>query len=382
MRGNNLIFSVLTALVLFLGSGLQPIFTQSFQPGGNLVLNPGSQLSRPHLVRSENIRDAHIKRTNLLQNSRLQLRRYRFNLRLVVQFLQTDPMGYQDSMNMYQSFNQNPVNFVDPMGERFLRSQEEVISEYRVYTEIYGLSHKEAMYTLEEIGFTDRNRADNEGWIKWFKITQPFEKHVGGTVLLAFEFTPGGFLKDVTSLATGGVDLISGEKLASWQKGLIILPVAAKSAKAVIKIAKGGLKALKASKYGKNIVNLVEEGNMLNRMEQKFVTGMGDEIGEVTSDTLKTFEQARNEALDLMGDLGSPVERRVVYGKLGKQKGKIVGFRTKVGDTFKRFRIDWDPSGGAHINVEIGKGSLRVKHHIYFKGTEEEVLKFMENITK
>jgi RHS repeat-associated protein len=32
-------------------------------------------------------------------------------------FLQTDPLGYEDSMNLYQAFNQNPVNFVDPMGE-------------------------------------------------------------------------------------------------------------------------------------------------------------------------------------------------------------------------------------------------------------------------
>ncbi|MFC2156094.1 RHS repeat-associated core domain-containing protein, partial [Acidobacteriota bacterium] len=31
-------------------------------------------------------------------------------------FLQTDPMGYQDSMNTYQGFNQNPVNYCDPMG--------------------------------------------------------------------------------------------------------------------------------------------------------------------------------------------------------------------------------------------------------------------------
>jgi len=32
-------------------------------------------------------------------------------------FLQTDPMGYRDSMNLYQSFNCNPINFTDPMGE-------------------------------------------------------------------------------------------------------------------------------------------------------------------------------------------------------------------------------------------------------------------------
>jgi len=33
-------------------------------------------------------------------------------------FLSTDPMGYQDSMNLYQAFNMNGVNFVDPMGEK------------------------------------------------------------------------------------------------------------------------------------------------------------------------------------------------------------------------------------------------------------------------
>jgi RHS repeat-associated protein len=32
-------------------------------------------------------------------------------------FIQADPMGYKDSMNMYQAFNQNPVNFVDPFGK-------------------------------------------------------------------------------------------------------------------------------------------------------------------------------------------------------------------------------------------------------------------------
>ncbi|MCK4764363.1 MAG: hypothetical protein KAW12_19345, partial [Candidatus Aminicenantes bacterium] len=31
-------------------------------------------------------------------------------------FLQTDPMRYKDSMNLYQGFNMNPVNFLDPLG--------------------------------------------------------------------------------------------------------------------------------------------------------------------------------------------------------------------------------------------------------------------------
>ena len=31
-------------------------------------------------------------------------------------FLSTDPMGYKDSMNLYQAFNMNGYNFVDPWG--------------------------------------------------------------------------------------------------------------------------------------------------------------------------------------------------------------------------------------------------------------------------
>ena len=36
-------------------------------------------------------------------------------------FLQTDPLGYQDSMNLYQGMGMNPVNFVDPWGEETYR---------------------------------------------------------------------------------------------------------------------------------------------------------------------------------------------------------------------------------------------------------------------
>ena len=36
-------------------------------------------------------------------------------------FLQTDPMGYADSMNLYQGFYMNPVNFLDPMGKLYAR---------------------------------------------------------------------------------------------------------------------------------------------------------------------------------------------------------------------------------------------------------------------
>ncbi len=34
-------------------------------------------------------------------------------------FLQNDPMGYHDSMNLYQAFNMNGVNYLDPFGKRY-----------------------------------------------------------------------------------------------------------------------------------------------------------------------------------------------------------------------------------------------------------------------
>ena len=40
-------------------------------------------------------------------------------------FLQTDPLGYQDSMNLYQGMNMNLVNIGDPWGEDFVVSVEE-----------------------------------------------------------------------------------------------------------------------------------------------------------------------------------------------------------------------------------------------------------------
>jgi RHS repeat-associated protein len=42
--------------------------------------------------------------------------RYRYYDPIMGRFLQTDPMGYADSMNLYQGFGMNPGNFIDPFG--------------------------------------------------------------------------------------------------------------------------------------------------------------------------------------------------------------------------------------------------------------------------
>jgi RHS repeat-associated protein len=42
--------------------------------------------------------------------------RHRYYMPRIGRFLQTDPMQYQDSMNLYQAFGMNPINFTDPFG--------------------------------------------------------------------------------------------------------------------------------------------------------------------------------------------------------------------------------------------------------------------------
>jgi len=48
--------------------------------------------------------------------SNLYYYRARYYDPIMGRFLSTDPLGYKDSMNLYQGFNMNRINFVDPMG--------------------------------------------------------------------------------------------------------------------------------------------------------------------------------------------------------------------------------------------------------------------------
>ena len=68
-----------------------------------------------------------LKKSTIRNTTLFQGREYDYDLALynyraryldpsLGRFLQPDPLGYQDSMNLYQGMNMNPVNFVDPMG--------------------------------------------------------------------------------------------------------------------------------------------------------------------------------------------------------------------------------------------------------------------------
>jgi len=72
-----------------------------------------------------------LKKSTIRNTTLFQGREYDYDLALynyraryydpiMGRFLQTDPLGYQDSMNLYQGMNMNPFNFVDPMGKYFV----------------------------------------------------------------------------------------------------------------------------------------------------------------------------------------------------------------------------------------------------------------------
>ncbi len=99
---------------------------------------------------------------------------------------------------------------------------------------------------------------------------------------------------------------------------------------------------------------------------------------EITIET-DSYEQARNRALEELGEI-DPATRTPYTGRLGVGIDKTVGFTTIVDGVFKRFRVDYDPVKGPHINVEIGKGQSRQKFAIEFPGTEADVEKILEEL--
>jgi RHS repeat-associated protein len=74
--------------------------------------------------------------------------RARYYCPIMGRFLQTDPMGYQDSLNLYQGFYMNPMNFTDPFGKSIREILKLQFEYYEYLMDVEGWSeeaaHKEA----------------------------------------------------------------------------------------------------------------------------------------------------------------------------------------------------------------------------------------------
>ncbi|OQP06860.1 hypothetical protein B1690_05995 [Geobacillus sp. 46C-IIa] len=103
---------------------------------------------------------------------------------------------------------------------------------------------------------------------------------------------------------------------------------------------------------------------------------------EVILPKVDTFEQARNIALEIVGDLGSNSKPVIGRLKTSKGYGKVIGRMSA--DEKVRWRLDYDPEKGIHINVEDyrnGKGQA-IKVCIPFKGDEKTFESLLKHLNK
>lgn len=113
------------------------------------------------------------------------------------------------------------------------------------------------------------------------------------------------------------------------------------------------------------------------------VAGKGIGKGEQVLDKVKTYEQARNKALDLVGDLGPNSKPYTGTLKSSAGYGKVVGRQSADGKV--RWRLDYDPIKGTHINIEDfrnGKGANARKIVVPFEGNESTFKSLLKHLNR
>ena len=162
-----------------------------------------------------------------------------------------------------------------------------------------------------------------------------------------------------------GLDLAVGDNTSAAADLLCLFPMG-KGIKYVTEI---GGDAVKGGSKVKNLYKLASKG-----------TGKGV---EQVLDSVKTYEQARNKALNIIGDLGPKSKPYVCRLEASSAKGKIVG---RISANRKvRWRLDYDPNKGIHINIEDfrnGKGADAIKIAIPFEGDEKLFDSLLKHLNK
>jgi hypothetical protein len=93
---------------------------------------------------------------------------------------------------------------------------------------------------------------------------------------------------------------------------------------------------------------------------------------EVALPKVKTYEQARNQAFKILGDLGDGSKPWIGGMEKSAGYGKVIGRLSADGK--KGWRLDWDANKGMHINIvdyTAGKGDKAIKYYIPFEGNED-----------
>lgn len=177
----------------------------------------------------------------------------------------------------------------------------------------------------------------------------------------AVEFTG---INDAIRVITGR-DPITGDKVADMDRlvsGVYMVP-----STNIVKVGKYVFKIIKGEKAAKKV--------------EKKVKGIGR--GEHLLDKVKTYEQARNKTVDIVGDLGPNSQPYTGTLKSSAGYGKVVGRQSADGKV--RWRLDYDPKKGPHINIEDfrnGKGANARKIAIPFEGNESTFKSLLKHLNR
>lgn len=162
-----------------------------------------------------------------------------------------------------------------------------------------------------------------------------------------------------------GEDLVTGQKYSpddyAW---------------GTLAVVSGGTTRVVGKVVGK-IGELEKKGKALE------AAAKGGRSGEIVLDKVQTYEQARNKAMSLLGDFGADSQPFIGTMEKSAGYGKIVGRETA--DHKARWRLDYDPSKGMHINVEDfrnGKKDKAIKYAIPFEGNEETFKSLLKYLNK
>jgi hypothetical protein len=71
---------------------------------------------------------------------------------------------------------------------------------------------------------------------------------------------------------------------------------------------------------------------------------------EITLPSVIEYNQARNKAQNILGYLGANSKPYISRLRISSTFGKIIGRQSENGK--KRWRLDYDPKKGLHMNVE------------------------------
>ena len=142
-----------------------------------------------------------------------------------------------------------------------------------------------------------------------------------------------------------------------------------------------GGQAATVTKLGKKGKNLIE-----GTIDSYRVLSGAGEAGKGVEQVLpkvKSYEQARNQAMDILGDLG--MDSKQVYGRLKASagNGKVIGRQTA--DNKALWRLDYDTNKGIHINIvdfRNGKGVNAIKQVIPFEGDEALFKALLKHLNK